>query len=46
VVFFEKENQKLLTVAYAAGESATASQKSFASFPQKRRLSSFLAEVS
>jgi hypothetical protein len=33
----KKRTKKLLTMAYAAGDSATASQKSFASFLQKRR---------
>jgi pimeloyl-ACP methyl ester carboxylesterase len=36
--FFKKRTKKLLSVAYAAGESATALQKSFASFLQKRRV--------
>jgi demethylspheroidene O-methyltransferase len=38
VFFFEKKNQKTFThVAYASGDSATAHQKFFASFFQKRR---------
>jgi hypothetical protein len=34
---FSKKRKKLLSISYAAGGSATASQKSFASFLQKRR---------
>jgi hypothetical protein len=42
----KKRTKKLLSIAYASGDSATASQKSFASFLQKRRLSfSFLTFV-
>jgi hypothetical protein len=33
----KKRTKKLLPVAYAAGDSATAGQKFFASFFQKRR---------